>query len=437
MTTTTTTMETARRDNNLQSLLLSPENDTHSLGSQKEQSVAEKDDWSLAVEDLLDSLDRFTFPSGQILPLSDENKSGKKNVECDPVFSSRELPPFNHRHDNNRQSGQTCDTPKMENKAEQQQTRSEDISNHATDTKVQLALKEAMEEREAARRWARDMREAVQKWLEDQRAVLQAERMQQSDRQKHEAVYRKAIASLEKTVQGLKHDLKASLEHYLHVETQLHEIILEQQKRIQKFEVETSQKPSQQIFRPKQTLQIEIPETTSSEEEIATSKVSISPEPQDQPSIPILADSNTQKENVKGPSPQARRRSRQISETGREIIVYSNGTQKEIHPDGTIIVRFPNGDIQTQNKDSTAYYFGASRVIQVSQSDDSTVWEFPSGQIERHWTDGRKIVRFPDGSTRRILPDGSRETVLADQATILLEDSTGRKEWIQSPTGLE
>jgi len=299
-------------------------------------------------------------------------------------------------------------------------------------------LKEALEEREVARKWARDMRSAVHKWIENQRRVLEVERMQQNDRHRHETIYRKAIGSLEQKVQGLKHDLKASLEHYLHVETQLHEIILQQQKRIQQFELQTSQdKPSQKIFRPKQTPPVETPDTDSPEKEaLATSRVSISPEPQNQPAIPtLLTDSNTQ-HNLAEPSPQARRRSRHISDSGREIIVYSNGSQKEIHPDGTIIIRFPNGDIQTQNKDSTAYYYGASSVIQVSQTDGSTVWEFPTGQIERHWPDGRKIVRFQDGTTKRVMSDGSRESLLADQATILLEHSSGRKEWIQSPTGL-
>jgi hypothetical protein len=64
----------------------------------------------------------------------------------------------------------------------------------------------------------------------------------------------------------------------------------------------------------------------------------------------------------------------------------------------------------------------------------STILEFPNGQVEQHWIDGRKIVSFPDGTTQRVAPDGSAETVLADQSSVYVEHSSGKKEWVHLAT---
>ena len=140
------------------------------------------------------------------------------------------------------------------------------------------------------------------------------------------------------------------------------------------------------------------------------------PPPQQQqqppPSMQPTGDSNDDHRSNR------RRRLRTMKEDGTQVIHYSNGARKEIHPDGdTIVIHFPNGDIQTdvQSNQTSAYYYAESGIIQSQEADGSTLIKFPNGQVERHYPEGRKVIHYPDGTTKKLVMDQYGNTTVEDR----------------------
>ena len=98
--------------------------------------------------------------------------------------------------------------------------------------------------------------------------------------------------------------------------------------------------------------------------------------------------------------------------SGRCEVLYSNGTRKEVLPNGVQTVLFANGDIKQTSPDGAVVYFYASaQTTHISQPDGTQLYQFPNGQLERHLTNGYKEIRFADGASKVILPSGEVESV--------------------------
>ncbi|XP_017558489.1 centromere protein J isoform X2 [Pygocentrus nattereri] len=120
---------------------------------------------------------------------------------------------------------------------------------------------------------------------------------------------------------------------------------------------------------------------------------------------------------------------------GGRLIVFPNGTRKELSADGlSIKVTFFNGDIKHIMPDQRViYYYAGAQTTHTTYPDGMEVLQFPNNQIEKHFPDGRKEITFPDQTVKNLHPDGREESVLAD-GTIIQQNPDGSKE-IQFNTG--
>jgi hypothetical protein len=105
----------------------------------------------------------------------------------------------------------------------------------------------------------------------------------------------------------------------------------------------------------------------------------------------------------------------------RRVVTYSNGTEKEILPDGTTICRFANGDIKTTyaNIGIVVYYYAKSKTSHTTHADGLEVFEFSSGQVERHFPNGETEVVFPDGAKQFFYTNGTSEVFYRDGINVL------------------
>ncbi|XP_066542801.1 centromere protein J-like isoform X1 [Hoplias malabaricus] len=120
---------------------------------------------------------------------------------------------------------------------------------------------------------------------------------------------------------------------------------------------------------------------------------------------------------------------------GGRLIVFPNGTRKELSADGlSIKITFFNGDIKHIMPDQRViYYYAGAQTTHTTYPDGMEVLQFPNNQIEKHFPDGRKEITFPDQTVKNLYPDGREESVLAD-GTIIQQNPDGSKE-IQFNTG--
>jgi hypothetical protein len=306
-----------------------------------------------------------------------------------------------------------------------------DKSQPSDDASIARLRREAEQDREQARQWAQQMRKAVLEWRHHQQPSIEI------TSSKQEKAYKDAIQTLEKKVSTLQEELHVSLEHYLHVERQLHDIIGRQQDRIQKLEDEIAQK--QPELDRSETIRLEdLPNMTplslhrrslsSSPSKSPKSLMPVKDSPKPTrlsddlyPPMPATEGPHLDTSSRQPTNPNSNRRSRSTTPAGHKLVHYTNGSHKQIHPDGTTVLTFANGDLQTTNaRDSTSsYYYAASKVWQTTRADGSVQWEFPHGQVEHHFPDGRKVVCFPDGSISRIRADGTTESTSSPQRRIM------------------
>ncbi|MCJ8732243.1 hypothetical protein PDJAM_G00209100 [Pangasius djambal] len=120
---------------------------------------------------------------------------------------------------------------------------------------------------------------------------------------------------------------------------------------------------------------------------------------------------------------------------GGRLIVFPNGTRKEVSADGlSVRVTFFNGDIKQIMPDQRViYYYAEAQTTHTTYPDGMEVLQFPNNQIEKHFTDGHKEITFPDQTVKNLYPDGREESVLID-GTIIQQNPDGTKQ-IQFNTG--
>uniref|UniRef100_A0A3Q3DKC8 Centromere protein J n=1 Tax=Hippocampus comes TaxID=109280 RepID=A0A3Q3DKC8_HIPCM len=119
---------------------------------------------------------------------------------------------------------------------------------------------------------------------------------------------------------------------------------------------------------------------------------------------------------------------------GDRVIVYPNGTTKQVSCDGTTVkVNFFNGDTKEVTADHRVlYYYADTRTTHITYPDGMEVLHFPNNQIEKHFPDGRKEITFADQTVKTLFPDGSEESVMTDgtvvDGTKEIHFNTGQKE---------
>ncbi|KAM6934576.1 centrosomal P4.1-associated protein [Xenentodon cancila] len=114
---------------------------------------------------------------------------------------------------------------------------------------------------------------------------------------------------------------------------------------------------------------------------------------------------------------------------GDRLIIFPNGTRKEISADGlSAKVTFFNGDTKQITADQRViYYYAEAQTTHVTYPDGMEVLHFPNNQTEKHFPDGRKEIVFPDQTVKNLFPDGREESVLTD-GTIIQVNPDGTKE---------
>ncbi|KAK2905756.1 centromere protein J [Channa argus] len=114
---------------------------------------------------------------------------------------------------------------------------------------------------------------------------------------------------------------------------------------------------------------------------------------------------------------------------GDRLIVFPNGTRKEVSADGlTVKVAFFNGDTKQIAADQRViYYYAEAQTTHITYPDGMEVLHFPNNQTEKHFPDGRKEITFSDQTVKNLFPDGREESVLTD-GTIIQVNPDGTKE---------
>ncbi|KAJ3592519.1 hypothetical protein NHX12_007646 [Muraenolepis orangiensis] len=125
----------------------------------------------------------------------------------------------------------------------------------------------------------------------------------------------------------------------------------------------------------------------------------------------------------------------QLLPCGGRLIVFPNGTRKELSADGlTATVTFFNGDTKQVMADQrVVYYYAEAHTTHTTFPDGMEILQFPNHQNEKHFPDGRKEITFPDQTVKTLFPDGREESVLTD-GTVIHINPDGSKE-IQFNTG--
>ena len=269
------------------------------------------------------------------------------------------------------------------------------------------ALHDARAERESARQWAIAMKQAVNKWVEEQRRLVNTETTTRIGAlEAHEAQIQTQAASLsklERSIQSVYEEIVSSNETRHSTEKRLQRILLSQQDKIHEL--------GQQLSSIEQTV-TEQGTRSSMASPRADDVTGQLPSPKETV-IPHFVDKtpgtkNTGSSQTSSSSTRIKRRTKD----GGHLIAYSNGVQKEVHPDGTTVIRFVNGDVETKFAESgtVAYFHKEDLVLQITTTDGSTLYEYPNHQIERHFPDGSKAILYPDGTKQKISPKSRAES---------------------------
>ncbi|XP_005355503.1 centromere protein J [Microtus ochrogaster] len=117
-----------------------------------------------------------------------------------------------------------------------------------------------------------------------------------------------------------------------------------------------------------------------------------------------------------------------VYKNGCRVILFPNGTRKEVSADGkNITVMFFNGDVkQVMPDERVVYYYAAAQTTHTTYPEGLQVLHFSSGQIEKHFPDGRKEITFPDQTIKNLFADGQEESIFPD-GTIVRVQRDGNK----------
>ncbi|XP_018410175.1 PREDICTED: centromere protein J [Nanorana parkeri] len=117
-----------------------------------------------------------------------------------------------------------------------------------------------------------------------------------------------------------------------------------------------------------------------------------------------------------------------ILKNGCHVILFPNGTRKEVSADGkATTVTFFNGDVKQVMADQRViYYYADAQTTHTTYPDGIEILQFSHGQIEKHFPDGKKEITFPDQTIKNLYPDGKEESIFPD-GTIITSHLDGTK----------
>ncbi|XP_036893031.1 centromere protein J isoform X2 [Sturnira hondurensis] len=152
------------------------------------------------------------------------------------------------------------------------------------------------------------------------------------------------------------------------------------------------------------------------------------PELVDLPDPEYKEDEKADKEEIQGEISHPDGKIEKVYEDGRRVVLFPNGTQKEVSADGkNITVTFFNGDVkQVMPDERVIYYYAAAQTTHTTYPEGLEVLHFSSGQIEKHFPDGRKEITFPDQTIKNLFADGQEESIFPD-GTIIRVQRDGSK----------
>ncbi|KAM5336508.1 centrosomal P4.1-associated protein isoform 2-T2 [Glossophaga mutica] len=152
------------------------------------------------------------------------------------------------------------------------------------------------------------------------------------------------------------------------------------------------------------------------------------PESVDLPDPEYKEDEKEDKEEIQGEISHPDGKIEKVYEDGRRVVLFPNGTQKEVSADGkSITVTFFNGDVkQVMPDERVIYYYAAAQTTHTTYPEGLEVLHFSSGQIEKHFPDGRKEITFPDQTIKNLFADGQEESISPD-GTIIRVQRDGSK----------
>ncbi|KAI5090815.1 centromere protein J-like [Silurus meridionalis] len=112
----------------------------------------------------------------------------------------------------------------------------------------------------------------------------------------------------------------------------------------------------------------------------------------------------------------------QLRSDGSRVIVFRNGTRKEIGADQkSIKVTFSNGDIKRILADGTVvYYYCDAQTTHSTYPSGLEVLQFPNKQREKRHPDGTREILFPDGTVKIMHSDGRQESSFPDGTVVKL-----------------
>ncbi|XP_005406347.1 PREDICTED: centromere protein J isoform X2 [Chinchilla lanigera] len=112
-----------------------------------------------------------------------------------------------------------------------------------------------------------------------------------------------------------------------------------------------------------------------------------------------------------------------VYKSGNRVILFPNGTQKEVSTDGrSVTVTFFNGDVkQVMPDDRVVYYYAAAQTTHTTYPEGLEVLHFSNGQIEKHFPDGRKEITFPDQTVKNLFADGQEESIFPDGTVVRVQ----------------
>nr|KAF6427271.1 centromere protein J [Rousettus aegyptiacus] len=161
------------------------------------------------------------------------------------------------------------------------------------------------------------------------------------------------------------------------------------------------------------------------------------PEPVGLPD-PEYEEDEEEKEPIQGEISHPDGKVEKVYESGCRVILFPNGTRKEVSADGkTVTVTFFNGDVkQVLPDERVIYYYAGAQTTHTTFPGGLEVLHFSSGQIEKHFPDGRKEITFPDQTVKRVFADGQEESAFPDGTVVraqrdgnkIIEFSNGQRE---------
>lgn len=153
-------------------------------------------------------------------------------------------------------------------------------------------------------------------------------------------------------------------------------------------------------------------------------------EPLQQVNFPDLEYKNKEEkeEEIQGEISHPDGKVEKIYKNGRRVVLFPNGTRKEVSADGkSVTVTFFNGDVkQVMPDERVVYYYAAAQTTHTTYPEGLEVLHFSSGQIEKHFPDGRKEITFPDQTIKTLFADGQEESIFPD-GTIVRVQRDGNK----------